>query len=299
MDLINCKDMNHFPLPDCFVLFNEQYYYHSLWQSLIPFEAVGNFPSYYRLQRSCGKVMFLHLYIIHFVLRGVSASVHAGLLTPQAGTLPRQVHSLGRNNPGIYIPPPGRYIPPGQVHPPLAGSRPVRYTPCQVHPQAGTPLGRYTPWQEHPTFLARYTPSQVHPQAGTPPRQLHPYHIHPLSGTPLVRYISQAGTPPRQVHCLAGTPHLPGQVHPQAGTSPGRYTPRQLHPWQVHPPWAGTRPLAGTPPWRSLQRTTRILLECFLVMYSFFKSFCLIPFHWEQTTAIAVRKQASSFFYIM
>ena len=65
--------------------------------------------------------------------------------------------------------------------------------------------------------------------------------------TPQGRYTPWAGnpqwadTPPR-----AGTP--PGQVHA------GRYTPRQVHPsGQVHPPQ------------RSLQRTVRILLECFLV----------------------------------
>ena len=61
-------------------------------------------------------------------------------------------------------------------------------------------------------------------------------------------------TPPWQVH-------PPGREHPppRAGTTPGqvhagRYTPRQVHPsGQVHPPQ------------RSLQRTVRILLECFLV----------------------------------
>ena len=55
-----------------------------------------------------------------------------------------------------------------------------------------------------------------------------------------------AGTAPRQVPqgrytpYLAGTP--PGQVHPQAGTPPGRYT-----PWQVHPR-AGKAPLWQVPP---------------------------------------------------
>ena len=42
----------------------------------------------------------------------------------------------------------------GTPHPP------GRYTPRQVHPQAGTPLGRYTPWAGTPT------PGQVHPPLG-------------------------------------------------------------------------------------------------------------------------------------
>ena len=111
----------------------------------------------YRPQRSCGKVMFLHLSVSHSVHEGVSASVHAG------------------------------------IHPP----------------------GRYT--------RSRYTPRQVHPP-GTPPWQ-----GHPLADTPPGRYTH----------------------------TPGRYT---HPPWQVH-----THPRQVHPPRRSLQRTVRILLECFLV----------------------------------
>ena len=41
---------------------------------------------------------------------------------------------------------------------------------------------------------------------------------------------------PGQVHPLAGTP--PGQVHPLAGTPPGQVHPLAGTPWQVHPlPW--------------------------------------------------------------
>ena len=114
---------------------------------------------YYRPQRSCGKVMFLHLSVSHSVDRGVSAGI---------------------NPPGRYTP--GRYIS-RQVHP-WAGTPPGRYTPRQVHPlgrythrQAHParqvhPTDRYTPWtgiprQVHPPDS--YTPGQVHPQAGTPP----------------------------------------------------------------------------------------------------------------------------------
>ena len=48
--------------------------------------------------------------------------------------------------------------------------------------------------------------------------------------------LPQAGTPPRQA-----TPP-PRQVHPLAGTSPGRYTPSRYTPW-AGTPWAGTPPL--------------------------------------------------------
>ena len=73
--------------------------------------------------------------------------------------------------------------------------------------------------------------------------------------------------PPGQIHTPAGTPllsrHTLLQVHPPVDTPPGWYplagTPGQVPsgrytPWQVHPPR------------RSLQRTVRILLECFLVV---------------------------------
>ena len=57
------------------------------------------------------------------------------------------------------------------------------------------------------------------------------------------------------------------QVHPLAGTPSGRYTPMQVHPL------AGT-PLAGHVSLRlSLQRTVRILLECFLFIILYFHCF--------------------------
>ena len=67
-----------------------------------------------------------------------------------------------------------------------------RYTHGQVHsPGQVHPLGRFTP---HPS---RYAPSRYMP----PPRQEPPWQVHPLAGTPA-----------------------------WAGTPPGRYTPRQVHP---------------------------------------------------------------------
>ena len=59
---------------------------------------------FYHLQRSCSKVMFLHLSVSHSVNRVVSASVHAGIHSPGLVHPPGQV-------------PPGRDIPTGQVHP--------------------------------------------------------------------------------------------------------------------------------------------------------------------------------------
>ena len=45
---------------------------------------------YYRPQRSCGKVMFLHLSVILSTGRGLSTSVHAGIHTPPGQTPPQQ-----------------------------------------------------------------------------------------------------------------------------------------------------------------------------------------------------------------
>ena len=95
---------------------------------------------FYRPQRSCGKVMLLHLSVSHSVPReGVYLSA-----------------CWDTHPPGRYRSPWGRYTPPLQVHPPGQV-----HTPGQVHPWAGTPPGRYTPRQVHP--LGRYTPCmQVH-----------------------------------------------------------------------------------------------------------------------------------------
>ena len=93
----------------------------------------------YRPQRSCGKVMFLHLSVSHSVHEGVSASVHAG------------IHPPGRYTRSRYTP----LVHPRQVHPP------ARDTPWQKHSLADThtPLaGTHTP------LAGTHTPS-----AGTPP----------------------------------------------------------------------------------------------------------------------------------
>ena len=118
----------------------------------------------YRPQTKFAKVMFLHLSVSH--------SVHRGEYLGQVP--PRQVH------------PQGRYTP-------QAGTPPSRYTPWQVHPQAGTPQAGTPPKQVHP--LGRYTPGQVHPPGrhtppGTNPGQVPPpsryYEIRSMSG----RYAS-------------------------------------------------------------------------------------------------------------
>ena len=67
----------------------------------------------YRPQRSCGKVMFLHLSVSHSVHEGVSASVHAGI-HPPADTPPgsyKHTHTplAATHTPGRYTPLPGRY----------------------------------------------------------------------------------------------------------------------------------------------------------------------------------------------
>ena len=73
-----------------------------------------------------------------------------------------------------------------------------RYTPLAGTPPTHTPPGhvRYTPWQVHPQ--AGTPPGQVHPPAGTPHQQVHP------PGRNAGRYGQQAGgTHPTGMHsCL-------------------------------------------------------------------------------------------------
>ena len=55
-------------------------------------------------------------------------------------------------------------------------------------------------------------------------------------------------------------------IHPWEGTPPWQvYTPLGRYSPAGTPHWVGTPPTRCTPPRRSLQRTVRILLECFLV----------------------------------
>ena len=88
-------------------------------------------------------------------------------------------------------------------------------------------------------------PGQVPPQAGIPLGRAR--YTPGTRYTPLGKYTPRAGTPP-----------LPGQVHPPwAGTPP-----RQVHPLGKYTPGQVHRPSR-----RLLLRTVRILLECILVKY--------------------------------
>ena len=82
---------------------------------------------YYRPQRSCGRIMFLHLSVILFT-RG-SQTPPPGQ-TPPGKTPPRQT------------PPPGRH-PPGQT-PPQADTSPRQTPPGQTPPGDDHCSGRYT-----------------------------------------------------------------------------------------------------------------------------------------------------------
>ena len=107
----------------------------------------------------------------------------------------------------------------------------------------------------------------------------------------MLGYTPPAGTPPRPL--WADTP--PGQVHlPRAGTHPRVGTP----PWQVHPLGRYTLPPSrytpgrySPPPRRSLQRTVRIPLECFLVLRAFTQSASKdkdLEFHWNFITTYVI-----------
>ena len=96
----------------------------------------------YRPQRSCGKVMFLHLSVILFT-GGVSAPVHAGIHIP-----------LGRH-------PPGRHPPPAQCMlgytPPPPAQCILGYTsPCPVH--AGIHPLPSACWDIHGYCCGQYAP---------------------------------------------------------------------------------------------------------------------------------------------
>ena len=90
---------------------------------------------HYHPQRSCGKVMFLHLTVIMFT-EGCLAYSPLGQVHPTATT------------------------PLGQVHPP-AGTPPAT-------PRIHTPPGRYTSWQPYPP-PSRYIPPPVTAADGTHP----------------------------------------------------------------------------------------------------------------------------------
>ena len=100
----------------------------------------------YRPQRSCGKVVFLHLFVSHSVHGGVSASGPGGVCYththPWADT--RQEDN-----------------PPGQTPP-------WEHTPLGRHLWADTPLGRHPPpWTEIPPGRhLRQIPPPVGQQAG-------------------------------------------------------------------------------------------------------------------------------------
>ena len=84
-------------------------HHHRLALLTLPLQHKSNRSTCYRLQRSSGKVMFVHLSVILFTGVGVSASVHA------------EIHSSGQVHPLAVTPP-------WQVHPPQEAN-PWRNTP--------------------------------------------------------------------------------------------------------------------------------------------------------------------------
>ena len=95
------------------------------------------------------------------------------------------------------------------------------------------------------------------------PRQVPPGQVHPLAGTPPGRYTPLGRYTPWE--------GIPWQVHPRAGNTPGQVQPWAFTPPRQVPPWAGTPPTrVGTPPsnacWDTVnKRAVHILLECILV----------------------------------
>ena len=126
--------------------------------------------AHYRPQRSCGKIMFLHLFVILFRGGGVwqtpSSQTPPGQ-TPPWQTPPRQTPPSGQTSP-----PSGQTPPPLWTHP--WGRHPLGRLPSSGrHPRADTdtsppPPGRHPPGQ---TSLLRQTPPGRH----CPPRQTPPW----------------------------------------------------------------------------------------------------------------------------
>ena len=124
------------------------------------------------------KVIFLHLSVILFTGGRVSASVHAGIATPE------QTHS-----PRADMPPPRATTPPLSRHPKADTPHP----PGQTHPRADTPQEQTPPRSRHPqgrhpleqTHPPEQTPSwSRHPQEQTPPGADTPRSRHPQEQTP-------------------------------------------------------------------------------------------------------------------
>ena len=65
----------------------------------------------YRPQRSCGKVMFLHLSVSHSVYRGCLPHWMLGYTPPPAGTPLDRYIPWADTHPGRYIPPAGTPLP--------------------------------------------------------------------------------------------------------------------------------------------------------------------------------------------
>ena len=113
--------------------------------------------------------------------------------------------------------------------------------PRQVHPRTGTPTGA------DPGFPVGRVPTY---QGGTNIRFCHIFQKNCMK---LRKFWAVGG-------CAPGVPPLdpplPRQVHPLAGTPPGRYTPRQVHlragtpPGQVHLPGRYTPQMGRYPPSR-------------------------------------------------
>ena len=118
--------------------------------------------TFYRRQRSCGKVMFLHLSVSHSVHRGRA----------DMGETPPNRHLTGRQPPPRH---PSRHTPQADT---LAGTR-LRQTPPSRHPPAdilADTLPRQTPSpgrHQHP--LGRHPPPPwQRPPADTLPLDRHP-----------------------------------------------------------------------------------------------------------------------------
>ena len=113
---------------------------------------------FYRQQRSCGKVMFLHLSVI--------------LFTGVCGRHPQAETPLGRH--------PQADTPPRQTSHPQADTPPPRQTP---HPPRQTSPGQTTPQQPPPP--GRHSPGRHPPRQTSPPQEMataadgsHPTGMH-------------------------------------------------------------------------------------------------------------------------
>ena len=146
-------------------------------------ELIDTLSHIYRPQGSCGQGNIFTPVCHSFCSQGGSASVHAGIPSPQSR--------------------PPRADPPEQTPPPRPNTPPAPDTPRSRHPQSRHPPGSRHPWTRHP--WTRHPLEQTPPQTRPPREQTQP--LPPEQTPPTLPPLEQTPSPwSRQPPREADTP---------------------------------------------------------------------------------------------